>query len=79
MTVRHDTPFTGRALQLAVFRQDDTWRLLRDGENFGRFRTSDAARACAMRLYQETRGRGEAAELLIHDGWGQIRDHGRVA
>lgn len=69
----------GRPLQFAVIRHDDMWRLLRDGERLGRFQTWDAARACALRLYDDAVSRGGQTELLIQARFGELRDHARAA
>lgn len=79
MTATSSASPTGRPLQFAVIHHEDMWRLLRDGERLGRFRTWDAARACAVRLYEDAAGRGEEAELLIQDRFGQLREGGRAA
>lgn len=79
MTARESASSVGRPLQFAVIRHEDMWRLLRDGERLGRFRTWDAARACALRLYEDASSRGQPAELLIQDRFGQLRDYGRAA
>lgn len=70
---------TGRPLQFAVIRHENMWRLLRDGERLGRFQTWDAARACAVRLYEDATVRGVPAELLIQDKFGQVHDAARAA
>lgn len=79
MTFTGSASPTGRPQQFAVIRHEDMWRLLRDGERLGRFRTWDAARACAVRLYEDAASRGEPTELLIQDRYGQLRDYGRAA
>jgi hypothetical protein len=60
-------------VRLAVVEHEGAWRVLLDGERFGRFPDRDNACACATELSRAVRNEGREVELLLQDRFGEVR------
>jgi hypothetical protein len=59
-------------IQLAVISIEGTWRVLVNGERFGRFEGRGAALSCACAMARIARDEGLRVELLLQDYCGEV-------